>query len=78
MSEDSKTRLKKIILIALTKHISENPRRNFVLWLSLIKSILNKHSKLELKNINIYSLSLKKASGIEMEMNSVFQAIKLK
>ena len=78
MSGDSKTRLKKIILIALTNDIPENPRRNFVLWLSLIKSILNKHSKLELKNINIYSLSLKKASGIEMEMNSVFQAIKLK
>ena len=78
MSEDSKTRLKKIILIALTKHISENPRRNFVLWLSFMKRILKKHSKLTTEKYKIYSLSVKKEPGNEMEMSSVFKHIKLK
>ena len=36
---------------ALTKEVSETPIIDFVLWLSLIKNILNKHSKLRKKKI---------------------------
>jgi hypothetical protein len=35
----------------LTKEVSETPIIDFVLWLSLIKNILNKHSKLRKKKI---------------------------
>ena len=33
-------------LVALTKDVSETPIIDFVFWLSLMKNILNKHSKL--------------------------------
>jgi hypothetical protein len=39
-------RLKRFKSIALTMEVSETPIIEFVLWLSLMKSILNKHSKL--------------------------------
>jgi hypothetical protein len=39
-------KVKRLRLIALTKEISKKPSRDFVLWLSLIKRSLNKHSKL--------------------------------
>jgi hypothetical protein len=39
-------KVKRFILIALTKEVSKEPSRDFVLWLSLMKSILNKRSKL--------------------------------
>jgi hypothetical protein len=38
-------KVKRFILIALTKEVSKKPSRDFVLWLSLMKSILNKCSK---------------------------------
>ena len=44
-------RLGLIALIALTKEVSKKPSRDFVLWLSLTKRSLNKHSKLRKKNI---------------------------
>lgn len=78
LSEETKKRLKKFIFMALTKEISENPRRNFVLWLSFMKRILKKHSKLTTEKYKIYSLSVKKEPGNEMEMSSVFKHIKLK
>jgi hypothetical protein len=43
-------RLGLIAVIALTKEVSEKPSRDFVLWLSLTKRSLNKHSK-PVKNI---------------------------
>jgi len=39
-------KVKRLRLIALTKEVSETPIIDVVLWLSLMKSILNKHSKL--------------------------------
>jgi hypothetical protein len=61
------------ILIALTKEVSKKLNRNFVLWLSLMKSILNKHSKLRKKKI--YGLSNKGAPESEVEQNLVFKEI---
>jgi hypothetical protein len=48
--------VKRFVLITLTKEVSKKkkkkkPSRDFVLWLSLMKSILNKCSKLKRKNI---------------------------
>jgi hypothetical protein len=39
-------KVKRFRLIALTKEVSEMLIIDFVLWLSLVKSILNKHSNL--------------------------------
>ena len=44
-------KVKKFILITLTKEISKKPSRNFVFWLSLMKNILKKHESFERKNI---------------------------
>jgi hypothetical protein len=44
-------KVKRLRLIALTKEVSEMPIIDFVFWLSLTKSILNKCSKLRKKNI---------------------------
>ena len=46
MTSLPETKVKRFILIALTKEVSKKPSRDFVLWLSLMKSILNKRSKL--------------------------------
>jgi hypothetical protein len=43
--------VKRFVLITLTKEVSETPIIDVVLWLSLMKSILNKCSKLKRKNI---------------------------
>ena len=59
-------------LIALIKEVSEMPIIDFVLWLSLMKSILNKHSKLRKERYKIYGLSVKGAPGREMEPNPIF------
>jgi len=40
-------------LVALTKEVSKKPSRDFVLWLSVMKNILNKHSKLRKEKIKI-------------------------
>jgi hypothetical protein len=69
-------KVKRIILIALTKEVSKKASRNFVLWLSLIKSTLNKCSKLRRKNIKYMVWVLKGALENEMEVNPVFQEIK--
>ena len=50
-------KVKRLRLIALTKEISKTPRRDFVLWLSLMKS-LNKHSKLRKEKYKIYGSSI--------------------
>ena len=41
-------------LIALMKEVSKKPCRDFVLWLSLTKKSLNKHSKLRKAKYKIY------------------------
>jgi hypothetical protein len=40
------SKVKRFILIALTKEVSKKPSRDFVLWLSLLKNVLNKCNKL--------------------------------
>jgi hypothetical protein len=50
-------KVKRFILIALTKEVSEKPRRDFVLWFSLTKSILTQHSKLIKKKYKMYCSS---------------------
>jgi hypothetical protein len=57
------TKVKRFILTALKKEISKKPSRNFVFWLSLMKSILNKHSKLRKDKYKIYRSSIKGAPG---------------
>jgi len=37
----------RFMLIALTKEVSEKPSIDFVLWFSLMKRVLIKHSKLK-------------------------------
>jgi hypothetical protein len=44
-------KVKRFILIALTKEVSRKPSRDFILWLSLVKSVLNKYSKLRKENV---------------------------
>ena len=73
----SEAEVKRFILIALTKEVSKKPIRDFALWLSLMKSILNKHSKLEKEIYKMYGSSIKGAPGSEMEANPVFKDIKL-
>jgi len=65
-------KVKRLRLIALTKEVSGTPITEFDLWLSLMKNILNKHSKLRKEKYKIYGLSIKGAPGSEMELNSVF------
>ena len=65
-------RLGLIALIALTKEVSKQPSRDFVLWLSLKRRSLNKHSKLRKAKYKIYGLSIKGVPGSEMMQNLVF------
>jgi hypothetical protein len=64
--------VKRLRLIALTKEVSKKPSRDFVLWLSLMKGSLNKHSKLRKEKYKIYGVSIKGVPGSEMEQNPVF------
>ena len=61
-----------IALIALTKEVSKKPSRDFVLWLSLTKRSLNKHSQLRKEKYKRYGSSIKGVPGSEMEQNPVF------
>jgi hypothetical protein len=65
-------KVKRFILIALTKEISQKPSRDYVLWLSLRKSILNKGNKLRKEKYKIYGSSNKGAQESEMELNPEF------
>ena len=64
--------MKRLRFIELTKEISKNPSRDFVLWLSLTKRSLNKHSKLRKEKYKIYGLSIKQIPGSEMKKNPLF------
>jgi hypothetical protein len=50
---------KRLTLLALTKEVSETPIIDSVLWLTLMKSVLNKHSKLRKKYIIYFVWVLK-------------------
>ena len=71
-------KVKRVRLIALTKEVSEKPIIDFVLWLSLMKRILNKHSKLGKEKYKIYSLNIKGVRESEMELNPVSKDIELR
>ena len=62
----------KVMRLRLTKEVSKNSNRDFVLWLSLMKSILNKHSKLRKEKYKIYDTSIKAAPGSKLELNPTF------
>ena len=64
--------MKRLRLIAMTKEVSKKLSRDFILWLSLMKRSLNKHSKLRKEKYNIYGSSIKGVPGSEMEQNPVF------
>jgi hypothetical protein len=64
--------VKRIRLIALTKEVSKKPSRDFVLWLSLMKRSLSKHSKLRKEKYKIYGPSINGIPGSEMEQNLMF------
>ena len=71
----TKAKVKRFILITSAKEVSKKPNKDFVLWLSLMKRILNKHSKMRKEKYKIYSLNIKGTPGSEME--GEFKDIKL-
>jgi hypothetical protein len=72
----TEAKVKRLRLVALTKEVSETHIIDFVLWLSLMKSIFNKDSKLRKENYKIYDLSIKGAPRSKMRL-TVFKNIKL-
>jgi hypothetical protein len=64
--------MKRFILIALTKEVSKKSSRDFLLWFSLLKSILNKCIKLRKEKYKIYVSSIRGAPRSERELNLVF------
>jgi hypothetical protein len=67
-------KVKRLRLIALSE-VSEMPIIDFVFWLSLMKRILNKHSKLRKEKYKIFVLSINGVPGSEMEVSPVFKEI---
>ena len=70
LKRQPRANVKRFILLASAKEVSKKPNKDFVLWLSRMKRILNKHIKQRKEKYNIYSLSIKGAQGSEMELNS--------
>jgi hypothetical protein len=64
-------KVKRLRLIALTKEVSKKSSRDFVLWLSLMKTSLNKPSKLRKEKYKTYGSSIEGVPGSEMEQNPV-------
>jgi hypothetical protein len=69
-------KIKNLRLIALTKEVSEMPIIDSVLWLGLVKRLLNKCSKLRKEKYKMYGSSIKGTPGSEMGLNPVFNDIK--
>ena len=63
----------RFILIALTKEVSKIPSRDFVLWFSLMKSVLMKMSKLKKEKYKVYGSSNKGTPGSEIKLNPMFK-----
>jgi hypothetical protein len=59
----------------LTKEISEKPSIDGVLWFTLMKGILIKHSNLIKEKYIMYGLSNKGIPGRAMELSPVFEEI---
>ena len=75
LNSPSKTKVKRFRLIALAKDISKQPKIDSVLWFTLMKSILIKHSKLRKEKYKIYGSKIKGALESGMELNIVFREI---
>jgi hypothetical protein len=78
--ESTEAKVKRFILIALTKEISRESSRDFVLWFSLMKNILMKRRKLRKENYKMYSSSNKwvePCSIPKKQQNSVVSAMGL-
>jgi hypothetical protein len=72
---EAKSKLKRIILITLTTEVSKKLSIDFVLWLTLMKNILIKCSKLRKENYKMLGSSNQGTPGSEMERNPVFKEI---
>ena len=68
-------KVKRFILIALSMEVSEKPSIDFALWLTLMKRILIKHSKLRKEKYKICCSNIKETPGSRMELNPVCEAI---
>ena len=65
-------------LSLITKEVSEMPIIDFVLWLSLMKSIFKKYSKLKKEKYKIYGLNFKGTPGSEMKLNPMFNDLEFR
>ena len=72
----SEAKLKRLRLIALTKEVSEKPSIDFVLWFTLIKSVLIKHSKHKKGKYEKCGSSNKRAPESAIDLNPILQEIK--
>ena len=70
-------KVKRLILIILTRKISEIPIIDFVYWLSLTKSILNKPSKLRKKKHKMCVLIIKRVPKRKIELNPFLRGMGL-
>jgi hypothetical protein len=68
-------KVKRFQLIALIKEVSDKPSIDFVLWFSLMKSVLMKHSRLIKEKCKLYGSKNKGALGGRMEMDPMFKEI---
>ena len=62
-----------VLLLIITK----KPSIDFVLWLSLMKSILNNHCKFSKEKYKVYGSCIKVALGSEITLCPVFKDTKL-
>jgi hypothetical protein len=67
----TEAKIKRFILIELTKEVSKKPSIDFVLWFALMKSVLIKHSKLRKEKYKIYGSKSEEAPGRGMDLNPV-------
>ena len=73
----SEAKVKRFLLIVLTKKVSKKSSRDLLVWLSLMNGVLKKHSKFWKEKYKLHDLNIKGAPGSEMELNPVFKDIKL-
>ena len=59
----------------MSKEVSEKPSIDFALWLTLMKRILIKHSKLKKEKYEICGSNIKGTPGSRMELNPVCEVI---
>ena len=74
LKSQPKAKVKNFRLIAITKKVSKKPSLDFVLWFTLMKSVLIKHSKLRKEKYKMYGSKSKGAPGSVMELNPIVYA----